>query len=76
MVHATLTDDSLVPLPEEIKRKLGVGPGDEIVFDDTRGEIVLRKGQRTLLERLDDFRGPVWQGYDEQVQRDRDDWDS
>jgi bifunctional DNA-binding transcriptional regulator/antitoxin component of YhaV-PrlF toxin-antitoxin module len=75
MVHATVADDSRVQLPEEIKRKLGVGPGDEIVFDDTREEIVVRKGKRTLMERLDEFRGPIWHGYAEEVQRARDEWD-
>jgi AbrB family looped-hinge helix DNA binding protein len=75
MQRATLGNDSEVILPAEIRRTLGIGPGDEIVFDTEDDRIVVRKAEKTGLYLLDELSGPVWAGCAEEVQRDRSEWD-
>jgi AbrB family looped-hinge helix DNA binding protein len=72
--NARLDSQCKVVLPTPVREKLGVGPGDEIVFAIEDGRVLLSNG-RSILERLDEFVGPIWQGYAEEVQRDRDEWD-
>ncbi|HET7234128.1 MAG TPA: AbrB/MazE/SpoVT family DNA-binding domain-containing protein [Longimicrobium sp.] len=75
MQRATLGNASEVVVPPEIREVLGVGPGDEIVFDQKDDDIVVRKAEKTGLDLLRELAGPIWRGYAEELQRDRDEWD-
>jgi len=75
LARATVGSESEVVLPPEIRRSLGIGPGDEIEFDTEDDRIVVRKAEKTGLDLLDELAGPIWYGYAEEVQRDRDEWD-
>jgi AbrB family looped-hinge helix DNA binding protein len=45
-----------VVLPKEMRDRLGIRPGDEVVFDDREDEIVVRRA-RSKAEILDDLVG-------------------
>ena len=75
MSRARLSSKSQVVIPAEVRRKLHLRPGDEIIFETQDGHVVVRKAPRSGLERLSELAGPMWRGYADQLQRDRDDWD-
>jgi antitoxin PrlF len=47
-----------VVLPKELRERHGIRPGDEVVFDDTDGEIRIRRAQ-TKAEILERLRGSM-----------------
>jgi AbrB family looped-hinge helix DNA binding protein len=47
-----------VVVPKELRERHGLKPGDEVVFDDTDGEIRIRRAM-TKAEILDDLQGSM-----------------
>jgi antitoxin PrlF len=43
IARAKITAQSQISLPAEVRKKLGVGPGNFIEFEEADGQIVLRK---------------------------------
>ena len=71
MVRVRLSSKSQVVVPTEVQNTLVVGPGDEIDFTTEGSQVVVRKAGRSAVDRLADFAGPLWQGYADEVRRDR-----
>ena len=46
LAHSKLTAQGQISVPSEIRRKLGVGPGSIIEWDEKNDEIVVRKARR------------------------------
>jgi len=44
--QSKLTAQGQISVPAEIRRKLGIGPGSVLEWDDNGGEIVVRKAGR------------------------------
>lgn len=53
--QAKVTSKGQITIPIEIRRALGVGPGDHLVFDNDSGSIHLRAAARS--SRLAKYRG-------------------
>ena len=75
MARVRLSSKSQVVVPAEVRNTLGVGPGDEIDFTTEGSQVVVRKAGRSAVDRLAEFAGPLWEGYADEVRRDRDEWD-
>lgn len=75
MPTATVSSKSQIVLPAEVRRRLGIRPGDRLTVEVADGQILLRKAPPSDLEALAAFRGPVWRDLDEEISRDRDEWD-
>lgn len=43
MPTAKITSKGQITLPKEVRRRLGVGPGDEVEFVEENGKYVLKK---------------------------------
>ena len=43
MATAKITSKGQITLPKEVRRRLGIGPGDEVEFVEERGKYVLKK---------------------------------
>ena len=43
MVAAKITSKGQITLPKEVRRRLGVGPGDQVEFVEENGRYVLKK---------------------------------
>jgi AbrB family looped-hinge helix DNA binding protein len=51
IAHSRLTAQGQISVPSEIRRKLGVGPGSVLEWDEKNEEIIVRKvGQHTLAD--------------------------
>ena len=43
MATAKITSKGQITLPKEVRRRLGVGPGDQVEFVEENGKYVLKK---------------------------------
>jgi antitoxin PrlF len=75
MPLARLSSKSQIVIPAELRRRLGVEPGDDLVLEWEDGRIVIQKSSQTALEMLDSLSSEIWRGAVEEVQRMRDEWD-
>lgn len=50
IARAKITAQSQISLPAEVRKKLGVSPGNFVEFEEKDGEIVLRRAGRYTFE--------------------------
>ena len=75
MPTATLSSKSQLVLPAEIRRKLGIHPGDRLVVELEGDHAVIRKAPCSDVEALAAYRSDVWRDYADELQGARDEWD-
>jgi AbrB family looped-hinge helix DNA binding protein len=75
MATATLSAKSQLVLPAEIRRKLGIHPGDRLIVELEGDHVVIRKAPQSDVEALATYRSDIWCGADEELQEARDEWD-
>jgi len=75
MATATLSSKSQLVLPAEIRRKLGIHPGDRLVVELEGDHAVVRKAPCSDVDALAAYRSEVWQDYADELQEARDEWD-
>jgi len=62
-----------VVLPKEIRTRLGIEPGDEVLVDEVEGEIRIRRARRAgLLGMLADYPGSLTQELEEERRQERE----
>jgi AbrB family looped-hinge helix DNA binding protein len=74
MPTATLSSKSQLVLPAEIRRKLGIHPGDLLVVELEGDHAVIRKTPYSDVEALAAYRSTIWRDYADEVQAARDEW--
>ena len=75
MSIATLSSKSQLVLPAEIRRKLGIQPGDRLLVEAEGDHVIIRKTAETDVQALAAFRSDLWRGYADEVHSNRDEWD-
>jgi AbrB family looped-hinge helix DNA binding protein len=75
MPTATLSSKSQLVLPAEIRRKLGIHPGDRVVVEVEGDRAVISKAPHSDVEALVAYRSNIWRDYADEVQKARDEWD-
>ena len=75
MATATLSAKSQLVLPAEIRRKLGIHPGDRLIVELEGDHVVIRKAPRSDVESLAAYRSEIWRGFDQELQSAREEWD-
>ena len=75
MATATLSSKSQLVLPAEIRRKLGIHPGDQLIVELEGDHAVIRKAPYSDVEALAAYRSTVWRDYADEIQTGRDEWD-
>ena len=72
MRTAKISSKSQIVIPADVRRELGLLPGDNLGIRVDGESIVLTKQPASWLKGLEPFRGdPVWKGYAAQVLRER-----
>jgi AbrB family looped-hinge helix DNA binding protein len=62
-----------VVLPKEIRTRLGIEPGDEVLVDEVDGEVRIRRVERPrLLGMLADYPGSLTKELEEERRRERE----
>ncbi len=75
MAIATLSSKSQLVLPAEIRRKLGIHPGDQLIVEVEGDHAVIRKAPLSDVEALASYRAALWRDYADELQAGRDEWD-
>lgn len=75
MPTAILSSKSQFVLPAEIRRELGIHPGDSLVIELEGDHAVIRKAPRSDVEALASYRSEIWRGYANEVEAARNEWD-
>ncbi len=74
MPTAILSSESKLVLPAEIRRKLGIHPGDRLIVELEGDHAVIRRAPRSDVEALAAYRSEIWRDYADEVQEARDEW--
>jgi len=75
MPTATLSSKSQLVLPAEIRRKLGIHPGDRLVVELEGDHVVISKAPGSDVTALATYRSIIWKDYADEAQEMRDAWD-
>ncbi len=75
MPHAKLSTKSQIVIPAEIRRKLRVHPGDTLEVNLEDDKVTIRKAPSSYVKELEGCVSDLWQGYEGELQRERDRWD-
>ena len=75
MATARLRSKSEIVIPAEARRRLGFRPGDRLVLEVHGDQLVIRKPQVSDVEALMAFQSERWEGYADELDRARDQWD-
>ena len=75
MPIATLSSKSQLVLPAEIRRKLGIRPGDRLVVELEGDHAVIRKVPLSDVKALAAYRSEIWRDYDGELEKARGEWD-
>ena len=74
MATATLSSKSQIVLPADVRKQLGLRPGDRLIIEVDKDHAVIRKAPVSDVEALAAFQGELWKGYADQLERSRDEW--
>ncbi len=75
MPTATFSSKSQLVLPVEIRRKLGIHPGDRLVLELEGDHAVIRKAPHSDVGALAAYRSSIWRNYADEVHAARNEWD-
>lgn len=75
MSVATLSSKAQVVLPAEVRRRLGLRPGDRLVIEVEDDHVVIRKAPSSDVDALAALRSELWRGYAHALEQARDEWE-
>ncbi|MDJ0870944.1 MAG: AbrB/MazE/SpoVT family DNA-binding domain-containing protein [Gammaproteobacteria bacterium] len=75
MSTATLSSKSQIVLPAEVRRRLGLRPGDRLVIEVEDDHVVVRKAPASDVDALAELRSELWRGYARDLEQARNEWD-
>jgi antitoxin PrlF len=75
MPTARLSSKSQIVIPAELRRRLGVQPGDDLLIEWEEDRIVIRKSVQSPLDVLAALPREVWSGAADEIRRMRDEWE-
>lgn len=75
MPLAKLSSKSQIVLPAEIRRRLNIRPGDLLEITAKEEYVTIHKAPVSFANELDSCAANYWQGYSEELRKERDQWD-
>jgi len=75
MPTITLSSKSQLVLPAEVRRRLGIRPGDRLVVEVEGDHAVIHKAPASDVAALANFRSSLWDGYARELDQTRDEWE-
>ncbi len=75
MPTTTLSSKSQLVLPAEVRRRLGIRPGDRLVVEVEGDHAVIRKAETSDVAALATFRSAIWEGQAQALDEERNAWD-
>ncbi len=75
MTVATLSSKSQIVLPAAVRKRLGIQTGDRLLVEVEGDRIVIRKAPTSFTVALESCTDELWQGYTEDLEKERSRWD-
>jgi antitoxin PrlF len=75
MPLARLSSKSQIVLPAEIRIRLNIRPGDLLEITAKEEYVTIHKAPVSFATELDGCAADYWQGYSEELRKERDQWD-
>lgn len=76
MPLAKLSSKSQIVLPAKIRRQLEISPGDLLEIVTENETIVIRKAPSSFVDALQQCASSLWHGYESELEKSREQWDS
>ena len=71
-----LSSKSQLVLPAAIRKRLAIKPGDLLQIIEKDDAILIRRAPASFVDALEGCASEIWQGYDTELERSRDQWDN
>ncbi len=74
MALTKLSSKAQIVLPAQIRRQLGIHPGDQLEITADADVITIRKSPASATEALATCGGDIWKDFETKLQEARDQW--
>ena len=73
----TLSSKSQIVIPKSARKKLAIGPGDQLILDVENESLILKPRPKTPAKHLRGLHRDIWQGTEatEYIRKERDRWE-
>ena len=73
----TLSSKNQIAIPKAARKKLSIGPGDQLILDVEKDSLVLKPKPKSYTKHLRGLHRSVWKGVDavEYVRKERMSWE-
>jgi AbrB family looped-hinge helix DNA binding protein len=72
----TLSSKNQIAIPKAARKKLSIGPGDQLILDVEKDSLILKPKPKSYTKHLRGLHRSVWRGVDavEYVRKERGSW--
>lgn len=73
----TLSSKNQIAIPKAARKKLSIGPGDQLILDVEKDSLILKPKPKSYTKHLRGLHRSVWRGVDavEYVRKERGNWE-
>lgn len=72
----TLSSKNQIAIPKTARKKLAIGPGDQLILDVEKDSLILKPKPKSYTKHLRGLHKAVWEGLDaaEYIRKEREAW--
>jgi|GEM_PF-1337372 antitoxin PrlF len=74
MPLAKLSSKCQIVIPAKIRSRMKIKPGDLLEITEGKEEIIIRKAPLPYVDALENCISDIWQGYEAELDKARDQW--
>ena len=73
----TLSSKNQIVIPKSARKKLAIGPGDQLILDVEKDSLILKAKPKSYVKHLRGLHRGVWRGVDatDYVKKERETWE-
>ena len=73
----TLSSKNQIAIPKSARKRLAIGPGDQLILDVEKDSLVLKPRPKSYARHLRGLHRTVWRGLDatEYIRKERETWE-
>jgi AbrB family looped-hinge helix DNA binding protein len=73
----TLSSKNQIAIPKSARKKLAIGPGDQLILDVEKDSLILKPKPKSYSKHLRGLHGAIWHEVDatEYVRKERETWE-
>ena len=73
----TLSSKNQIAIPKSARKRLAIGPGDQLILDVEKDSLVLKPRPKSYARHLRGLHSRVWRGLDatEYIRKERETWE-